>query len=286
MASKKQKGRAATVAPPAPAATARPSLPEGFERITDDDGDELVQPTPKQAVADLLDVLLSVPPWERFPADPDEWTSSQIRERGRPRQGHVMVAGVTKDGEAFEVELRDDRRQNDRLVRVWEQRTGRRRTAKVPKILRSAIDERRQLHAGFDVFVPQAIKAVVAAGGNAAPLRELERDEELHADTVAAAVAELRRMIAPAAEVDAPAQNAKAKTPIDTAKDATCNKIRKALSMEPDGLLLKPLVARCGGDQKRTTIKNRLKLMEDVEQTGNRGAYRLKNVGTAQQRRD
>ena len=286
-------------------------MPDGFERIVTDDGEELVQPTPARAVADLFEILNGIPTWERFPDDPGDWAPSQVRERGRPMPGYVLVTGVDERGERCRVELGDDspvvrvwvrleaarrsrwhrdqtraiEREWESTVSEWEGLSGRRFPRTAPKFRRSPIEGRRQmvrgLRTGLDLFVPQAIVAVVAAGGNAAPLRQLERDEELCADTVAAAMVELRRLTAPEAKVDKP----EAKLPIDVMHDRVCVAIRKALSSEPSGLLLKALVARCGGDQKRTTIKNRLKLMEDVEQTGNRGAYRLAIPGVAQPRR-
>ena len=72
--------------------------------------------------------------------------------------------------------------------------------------------------------------------------------------------------------------SAKGPTPIDVKHDGICASIRRVLAKEPHGLLLKTLVARCGGDERRTTIKTRLKLMKDaghVRQTGERGPYLL-----------
>lgn len=85
-------------------------------------------------------------------------------------------------------------------------------------------------------------------------------------------------------------QDLKPKTPptIDVASDAVCCNIRRALSQSSEvrqhGLRLKALVAQCGGDQHRTTIKNRLKLMHDVMQPC-RGVYRLCDPGASPSRR-
>lgn len=169
----------------APSASDRSRDPD-FEEREEHDGTKVLWPTPRRAAADLLAILKDLPPWERFPEDWSTWTASQAHQRARPAPGFVVVA----DREAHASDL-------TRVLKEWETSTGRKVVpGREPRVHRSPIDERRQLvqglRTGFDVFVPQAITAVLAAGGNAAPLRELERDEELHADTVAAAVRELR----------------------------------------------------------------------------------------------
>ncbi|MCA3009530.1 MAG: hypothetical protein INH34_14240 [Phycisphaerales bacterium] len=150
-------------------------------------------------------MLQAIAPWERFPADPGEWTASQVQARARPWPGFLRVAGRDQAGRAFELELEDERE----LRKEWARRTGRRATATAPRIQRSPTDERRafvrSLQPGLSVLVASAVAAVLAAGGSAAPLRALELDAELHADTVEAAVAEVRALTEPDAAVSASA---------------------------------------------------------------------------------
>jgi hypothetical protein len=258
--------------------------------VPDEHVDEVTQPTPVDAVAQLMRVLASIPPWERFPSDLTKWTTTQIAARAKPMQGNLLIADRANG--SFEIEK--PARHRERMVAEWEQRTGRKPTRDLPRIRRSPIDERRDLVAamrtGFEVFLPPAIVAVLAAGGRAEPLRELERDDELHADTVSAAVTELRFAVPASKKVDSLTQaGSKTKTPIDVVHDAVCVAIRKALSGEANGLILKKLVGRCGGSQKETTIKTRLRLLKDggdVMQTGNRGPYRLTEAGIERQRNE
>jgi hypothetical protein len=163
---------------------------------------------------------------------------------------------------------------------------------------RSAIDERadavRPLRAKLeDVIVP-----LLRAGSIPQPQAwsELLADDLLDAMTVGAALASLGvpqpdgivcDTVAVAA--NSATRTTKTKTPIDVALDAVCMSIRKALSKDPNGLMLKALVGRCGGSQKKTTIKTRLRLLKTrghVMQTGNRGAYKLTDKGAKQQRQD
>src|SRR5262249_17431475 len=77
------------------------------------------------------------------------------------------------------------------------------------------------------------------------------------------------------------------KIELDVARDQICVLIRKALAV--NDFLLTPLVDQCGGDQVRSTVKNRLKLLKKakhVKQTGTRGPYTLLDAGKEQQRRD
>ncbi|HZN37550.1 MAG TPA: hypothetical protein VFD82_02035 [Planctomycetota bacterium] len=227
MANSKKRRGAATVPAPQPAAIARPALPEGFEVFVDNDGSELVRPTPARAVADLLCMLESLAPWERYPDDENQWTGSQISARAAPWPGYIRTTGRDQHERVDAEDPGDDDRTDDsarspfryrlrhpaevareRLTAEWERRTGRKRARREvhgvtvqsePVIRRSPIDERLELvwglRTGFRVFVPQAIAAVFAVGGNAAPLRELERDPELCSDTVTKAVLELQRVI-------------------------------------------------------------------------------------------
>lgn len=177
-------------------AAAEEPLPKGFERVG-----ELTVPTPQRAARDLLRVLESLQPWERFPEDLADWTPGQRSERGAPMPGNYLIEW---DGGFIEGHDREH------LVAEWESRTGQKRGRGQPVVRRSPVDLRREwvlaLHTGLEVFLGPAIAAVLAAGGSAEPLRELERDPLLHVDTVAAAVAELRLSVSGSA-VRSPAQH-------------------------------------------------------------------------------
>jgi hypothetical protein len=166
------------------------------------------------AAGTLLLILESLPPWERFPDDVSQWTPSQFRERCTPMPGHIRVESEYAGG-WFEHEC--PAQDLEYLVAEWERVTGRKRSPGQiriaeqngrrviedvqrvePFIERNRCDERRELVQGviesISLLLPDACGAVLAAGGRPEPLRELERDGELHSDTLAAALVELRRL--------------------------------------------------------------------------------------------
>lgn len=182
--------------------------------------------TARRAARDLLRALQSLQPLERFPDSWREWTELQLARRSLPA-GKIAVsgAGVSVAGA---VAGREQLVARWRQLALWDRAHGW-KTAGVgfppsdeelqrceadlpeaersrilrglpePSIERSWADVRAEIVAPVRESLPTllepAIAAVLAAGGSAEPLRALERDPLMHADTVAAAVAELHRAV-------------------------------------------------------------------------------------------
>lgn len=250
-----------------------PPLPEGYVWFINHDGEAEMQPTPTKAATILLQALEALEPWERYPENLAEWTPSQIRARGAPMPGYVLVTGRDANGSVFEHEA--PVRHGERLMVEWRRRAGHANQGVV--LRRSAIDERleRVRDLNLEILLPQAIRAVIEAGGRPEPLHELERDPELCIDTVGTAVVELRKVNDGC--VAKPSTQG-----VDPMEDAVCKAIRKALWNGP--LSRKVLFGRCGGAQKETTIKTRLRLLRDighVQKASRSAPYLLTEEGRA-----
>lgn len=218
----------------------------------------------QEAARLLLAVLESVTPWERYPADVAQWTASQRRERMAPMPGYVMVTGRRRDGSRFRHELPE----GDLEQHLEELRS---KCDEEPQVRRNAIDARRggvrmtyacadngalsvvergngvrEHHRAIGHYVALAADAVLRAGGRPEALRELERDDQLHTDTVQAAIAELRRVLgAETVDTARPPTPAEAQVPHGRLC-AVCDGIGRALLRAPDGLRQGPLGRRVG----------------------------------------